>query len=328
MRQIPALQQFLKHMKYTHRSPQTTIDNYNYIIVGFFQFKSKGHGFNPPPVQKITKSMIDGFIEYMNTKANRNNGYSIASQSSRLGCLKSFFDHCVEFGYISVSPMEHVHFPKVPDSERIDLDISDYDAIVDKAKCFRDRVLFEFLLFQGMRVQEVVNCNIDYVPGTKAPYIKWDEKEVYILGEVSKGKKERTIPILDHVLEDLREYLNNHRKPAGNTEKALFLTKGGTRLLKRSIQDIVRIARKAAELPKQITCHSFRRAFARLLYERGFQIAEIQVLLGHKNIETTMKYINVKKGFIKQRYESASMQLIDDIEKYRKNNSVIPEISA
>lgn len=313
IRQIPTAKAFLKNLK-NQRHPQSTINTYAKNLVIFYWFRNQGHVFKPLPVHLVTKRTIKDFNEFLvKPKSEKGKGYAISTQVNVLATLISYFDFCVKEGVLQESPMKDFDIPKVPEKPQVDIELEEFDAMVESVSelnsetMFRDITLMRFMLFGGLRVEELERFNMED--------IRQEDRGVMV--PRAKSAHWRFVPLEAKTLDMLNEYIKTKRTPLKAGEKATFLTKDGTRLRKITIQHLIKDIREKAGLKRKITCHSFRRGCATLLYERGFEPAEIQDILDHKSINTTMKYIKVKQKRIKESYKIASTKLNNDIEAYR-----------
>ena len=143
----------------------------------------------------------------------------------------------------------------------------------------RNRTILETLFSTGCRVSELVAIDIEDI----------DDRQIQILG---KGNKERIVYLSDQALKHLIRYQKHRPK---DTEP-LFVSKQGTRLTQRTIQNMIKEYREGLDLSDDITPHKIRHAFATHLAQQGADPAAIQHLLGHESLETTTKYINTSQS--------------------------------
>lgn len=299
IKQIPILMEFIRYLKKTKRRKNSTVYNYARIIIQLLNFKTKRiGGFNPVQVNALTQHYIDEFIESLGK-------YTEGSQCTRMAAITVFLQFCMKKSYIKEDFTEDFDYPNIPEKRMPDLTTKDFDKMTKAARCERDKVILQFAIFEGMRVSEIAACNVED--------LNFEEQHLFIEGDQSKGRKNRTIPIPKGFIPTLKHYIELIRNPFGN-ENALFTTNSGRRLRKRTIEDIIKNMRRDAKIEKKITPHSCRRACARWLYERGLDILSIQYILGHKNVTQTQKYINITQQFVDSGYQSAVNNVIDDLD--------------
>lgn len=110
----------------------------------------------------------------------------------------------------------------------------------------------------------------------------------------SKGGAERTVPIEAVLMDALNLWLATRAKlPQSPDEKYVFVTLEGEQMCDRYLRDMVTREAKAAKLEKHVHPHIFRHTYATGLLDEGFNIREVQALLGHANLSTTMIYTHV-----------------------------------
>lgn len=148
----------------------------------------------------------------------------------------------------------------------------------------RDRITWELAYGTGLRRQELANLNLqDY---DRRPPSLW-------VGQ-GKGKKDRQVPLGDHLVEQLEDYLENVRpalRPPAS-ERALLINEDGRRFQHYSIVRRFRRYVLQLGLPK-FSLHGLRHAFATHLLEGGAALHEVQLLLGHAGLDATERYTHI-----------------------------------
>ena len=212
---------------------------------------------------------------YSNTKQTTRNNYR--------AYLSAFYKWLVKFNIIPRNPMLMVNPIKCPDEEKLSFTDVEIDNIRSGCETLRDRAEIELLLSTGARADELCNITLDN--------IDFSSGEVRI--EHGKGDKGRTVYMNSVACYHLKEYL----KTRADDMRALFVTREktivNTNVLERDIKRIAKRGMVAKAHP-----HKFRRTFATIMYKRGMSIRTIQKLLGHANLNTTMRYINASNEFV------------------------------
>lgn len=150
------------------------------------------------------------------------------------------------------------------------------DALRSGCKSLKERALVEFLLSTGVRVNEVATMTVQDV--------NRDTMSVHVVH--GKGNKERITYTTAVAMKHLMAYLHG-RNEDGNM---LFYNKNHEAIGTDGIRHILNTIAERAGV-KDVHPHRFRRTFATTLSRRGMQLQEIQVLMGHANANTTMRYI-------------------------------------
>lgn len=146
---------------------------------------------------------------------------------------------------------------------------------------FRDRVIIEVLLFTGIRVNELVNLNVDD--------LDLEEKRFVILG---KGNREQVKFLKSRLRGLLKTYLKKHR-PRIESEEALFLSTWRKRITGRQVENRVKHWVAEAGIKKNISPHKLRHTFATHLLSAEKNLKLVQRALGHASISSTEIYAHV-----------------------------------
>ncbi len=199
--------------------------------------------------------------------------------------LSSFFSWLEEENYIVKSPVRRIH--KIKTTKVIKATYSDenIEIIRDNCKSIRDLAIVDLLNSTGMRVGELVKLNISD--------INFNERECVVWG---KGDKQRIVYFDAKAKIHLQEYL---RSRIDNNE-ALFVTllKPYKRLQISGVEIRLRELGRKLNIDK-VHPHKFRRTLATRAIDKGMPIEQVQELLGHEKIDTTLQYAMVNKNNIK-----------------------------
>jgi integrase/recombinase XerC len=141
-------------------------------------------------------------------------------------------------------------------------------------------------------VSEVVGLNLDDI----------DQSEQWIRVR-GKGRKERQVPYGSKAASALASYLT--QRSAKREERALFVSRRGTRLSDRAARDIVKFYARMIAGDASVHPHSLRHAFATHLLSDGADLRAIQELLGHSQLATTEKYTQVSLTDLMAVYDRA-----------------------
>ena len=199
--------------------------------------------------------------------------------------LSSFFTWLEDEDYILKSPIRRIH--KVKSAATIKETYSDesLEKMRDNCDSLRDLAMIDMLSSTGMRVGEMVRLNRDD--------IRFDERECVVFG---KGDKERIVYFDARTKIHLQNYLQSRT----DSEPALFvsLRSPHRRLTIGGIELRLRELGKRLDIPK-VHPHKFRRTLATMAIDKGMPIEQLQHLLGHQRIDTTMHYAMVKQSNVK-----------------------------
>ena len=231
-------------------------------------------------------------------------GYTETSVARKVAALRSFFAFLTAEGAITANPTDGLASPRVGKTLPKAISPNEVDELLEQParrstpEAKRDRAMLELLYATGMRVTELVsldvsNLNLD----PRAPYVRC----------LGKGAKERSIPIHDHALEALTNYLEDGRPIVVHqrNEPALFVNRRGERLTRQGFWLILKGYARSANLGNGITPHTLRHSFATHMLRGGMPLRNVQEMLGHANISTTQVYTHLTSDHLREVYERA-----------------------
>lgn len=236
---------------------------------------------------------IDKDIRHIETEDLRKylTEYQQKKQSSKVTIdnirriLSSFFSWLEDEDYILKSPARRIH--RVKTSTTIKETYSDeaLETMRDSCQELRDLAIIDMLASTGMRVGEMVRLN--------RSDIDFNERECVVFG---KGDKER----LAYFDARTKIHLQNYLASRADSEPALFVTLKAPhkRLQIGGIETRLREMGKRLNITK-VHPHKFRRTLATMAIDKGMPIEQLQQLLGHQRIDTTLKYAMVKQSNVK-----------------------------
>lgn len=217
--------------------------------------------------------------------------YQATNHSSRVTIdnirriLSSFFSWLEDEDYIIKSPVRRIHKVKTTFCIKETYTDEELERMRDKCAEVRDLAIIDMLASTGMRVGEMVRLN--------RTDIDFSERECVVLG---KGDKERIVYFDARTKLHLQEYLDNRK----DDNPALFVT---LRAPYKRIQ-IGGVENRLRELGRKLNIekvhpHKFRRTLATIAIDKGMPIEQLQQLLGHQRIDTTLQYAMVKQNNVK-----------------------------
>ena len=199
--------------------------------------------------------------------------------------LSSFFSWLEDEEYLIKSPIRRIHKVKTIISIKNTYSDEELEKMRDSCKEKRDLALIDMLSSTGMRVGELVLLN--------QTDIDFNGRECKVFG---KGNKERIVYFDARTKIHLQEYLESR---TDNCE-ALFVTlkEPHSRLTISGVESRVRGIGNQLHIDK-VHPHKFRRTLATKAIDKGMPIEQLQQLLGHKRIDTTLQYAMVKQSNVK-----------------------------
>lgn len=236
-------------------------------------------------VRKIT---TEEMREYLSNYQKRNDCSNVTIDNVRRN-ISSFFSWLEEEDYILKSPMRRIH--KIKTKTVVMSTISDegIELLRDNCKEKRDLAIIDLLYSTGIRVGELVNLNIED--------IDLEGRECVVYG---KGDKERRVYFDAKAKVHLKEYIETRR----DNNEALFVTLDAPhdRLKISGVE--IRLRKLGRELNlDRIHPHKFRRSMATRAIDKGMPIEQVQKILGHSQIDTTMQYAMVNQNNVKSAHQ-------------------------
>lgn len=199
--------------------------------------------------------------------------------------LSSFFTWLEEESYILKNPVRRIHKIKVDKTVKETYSDEAMERMRDECHCLRDLAIIDLLASSGMRVGELVRLNRED--------IDFDNRECIVFG---KGSKERPVYFDARTKIHLKNYLDSRT----DDNPALFvsLLKPYNRLQISGVEIRLRSLGRELGIPK-VHPHKFRRALATKAIDKGMPIEQVQRLLGHTQIDTTMQYAMINQRNVK-----------------------------
>lgn len=241
------------------------------------------------PVDITTKDLKDYFSRYQEER-----NISMVTMSNKMRYCGSFFEWMLNEGYINKNPIKTIGRVIVPIKLKKAFSDKDLEAIRNNCKILRDRAMVEFLLATGARVSECARL--------KVSDIDFEAKELVLFG---KGHKERMAYISDSASNWLLKYLDD-KSPDLSDPLFSQTTSNSESITSRGIEKaLARIGEDAHVV--NVHPHRFRRTFATNMWKQGVPVETIRVLLGHTNVQTTLRYIDIDYTSVKESYVMATV---------------------
>ena len=217
----------------------------------------------------------DDLRKYLTTYQTQRRSSKVTIDNIRR-ILSSFFSWLEDEDFILKSPVRRIHKVKTAKVVKDTYTDEALELMRDSCTTTRDLAIIDLLASSGMRVGEMVMLNRED--------IDFNERECVVIG---KGNKERLVYFDARTKIHLQNYLNERT----DANPALFVSL-------KAPHDRLMIGGKRLSLPK-VHPHKFRRTLATSAIDKGMPIEQVQQLLGHQKIDTTMHYAMVKQQNVK-----------------------------
>ena len=299
--QMKKLQEVLLKNLSEAETPKTEISNAEYLQMFLDAKKIEGCSERTLQYYRVTVERLLQSIATPIRKASTEEIRSYLSGYQQInGCTKvtvdnirrnvsSFFSWLEEEDYILKSPMRRIH--KIKRKQQVKEIISDeaIEQLRDHCTCARDLAMIDLLYSTGIRVGELVNLDIADV--------NFEARECVVFG---KGDKERRV----YFDAKAKLHLQNYLSCRSDNNPALFVTLDAphNRLKISGVEVRLRELGRSVNLVK-IHPHKFRRTMATRAIDKGMPIEQVQKILGHSQIDTTMQYAMVNQINVKTSHQ-------------------------
>lgn len=235
--------------------------------------------------KSIRHIQTEDLRSYLTDYQNKNHSSRVTIDNIRR-ILSSFFSWLEDEDYILKSPVRRIHKVKTASNIKETYTDEELEKMRDNCTELRDLAIIDMLASTGMRIGEMVLLN-------KAD-INFNERESVVFG---KGDKERIVYFDARAKIHLQNYIDSRT----DNNPALFVTLRSPyeRIKIGGIETRLREMGKDLNIEK-VHPHKFRRTLATMAIDKGMPIEQLQQLLGHKRIDTTLQYAMVKQSNVKQ----------------------------
>lgn len=236
----------------------------------------------------LSRVVLNDLMFY--SDALKQQGRAPATVNRKLSAVKSLLSYGVMIGYLSINAGAALKLPKLDNSlaERI-LSESQVLRLIGAASAGRDRILLRFLYESGCRVSELVGLI------WKNLQPRDDAGQVRILG---KGNKTRVVLLTPQLWADLMKL-----RGSDSLDTPVFKSqRSGRKLVRSEVNELVTRVARLAEIPGNVSPQWLRHAHASHSLERGAPIHLVQATLGHRNLQTTGRYLHARPSDSSSRY--------------------------
>lgn len=274
-----------------------TITSYRHDVSAFFSFMNEHLG-DVLTLKALIDLTVTDFRSWLSSLASQN--LKTISRARALSALKGFYKYLESEGHginsqlsLLQSPKREKKLPRPILQTSIETLLSEMENHLEPWIGNRDRALYVLLYATGLRISEALSLKIkDLIHKPK------------VLTVLGKGKKERLIPLLPALHDEIARYLKDCPYPA-EPDRPLFLGAKGKQLQPDVARKHLRLIRKMYNLPDETTPHSFRHSFASHLLQNGADMRSIQELMGHASLSSTQQYTEIDLEHLISSYQNA-----------------------
>lgn len=272
-----------------------TLDGYSRDLAIFLE------NVQDTPVSKknLAAYEVHNFRKFISKRAEKYLNKN--SMCRELSAIKNFYKWLERKKILNNSAISAISAPKKAKVLPKALDVENSFRVLEKVgkleaetwQGLRDKAILTLLYACGLRISEALSLNVGDISASSE-----------FLRVKGKGNKERLVPILSIVWQNINAYLAECPYK-NNVGEPLFLGARGERISPRIIQRQLQKLRAVLGLPDTVTPHALRHSFATQLLAEGVDLRSIQELLGHSSLVTTQRYTDVQTETLQKEYHKA-----------------------
>ena len=272
------IDKFLEYIQQEKRYSPNTITSYRKDLEDFLSFLMDREGLEE--LQKAEKKMVRNFIVFLSEK-----GLTKRSINRKISTLKSFYAFLQRISLIGVSPVEGLSTLKFYPEKQIPFskeEMQELSVILDSGEVeLLDRLIIEVLYQTGMRRAELCNLLLENV--------HFYRNEITVIG---KGNKQRIVPISPVLMQELKVYNDEYRKPNPDVDLYFFVTPKGKKITEKFVYLLVTRYLSAVSSKRKRSPHILRHSFATHILNNGAEISKVKKMMGHASLSSTQVYTN------------------------------------
>jgi len=281
------LTDYLAYLTYERGLSPLTCENYTRDLHMLFELVGN------TALQDIQPQHIRRFVATLHGK-----GLSGKSLARILSAWRGFYAYLGKRHDFAANPCVGMRAPKSPKTLPQALSPEQANRLMeignDDTLALRDKAMFELFYSSGLRLAELVGLNLDGLDLADAT--------VTVTG---KGSKTRIVPVGSHAIAAVREWLPQRVIIARDGERAMFITKRGTRITPRAVQYRIKSWAIKQGIAGNVHPHTLRHSFATHVLQSSGDLRAVQEMLGHANISTTQVYTHLDFQHLAKVYDQA-----------------------
>jgi len=268
----------------------STIKRYRTVLDEFAAFLMSTPNGDELTIERVDKGHL---TEFLRRQSRATPSPSKALWNLRLAALRAFYSYLFREELIEVNPALKIDRIKTRPKEPVPLSLDEYLALVGamdgspQRHRARNKAIVHVFYHSALRVAELSSLNLDQV----------DFENYKLVNVRTKGGKWLSADINDLVVDALERYLPDRAMLARSAaEPALFISKRGTRLSVRTIQDLIKKYGEQAGISRPVTPHLLRHSNATELADMGVELDTIRDICNHASVKTTERYVHARAG--------------------------------
>jgi integrase/recombinase XerD len=267
--------EFIEYLR-SRQASANTVASYERDIIQFNNyFEGKGK-----KIFDLTSEDMKDYIAYMKSEGKSNSTISRTNAS-----IKALYKYLLSKKFVEENITNDVSTPKVDRKDPIILTKAEIEKLLEQPdltdlKGQRDKAMLEILYATGIRVTELISLRIEDV-NVPNSYIR-----------VKKKNSERHIRLGNYAAKCIASYIENIRPLLikSEEEKSLFINTNGQKMTRQGFWKILKQYKDEAKIDKELTPHTIRHSFAVHMLQNGTEVKELQEILGHTDVASTLMY--------------------------------------
>ncbi|BCO32333.1 tyrosine recombinase XerC [Thiohalobacter sp. COW1] len=281
---------YLQHLAHERRLSGHTLSNYRRDLRALVDYLREQDGLD---WDRLSAHELRAFAAREHRR-----GLGGRSIQRRLSAARGLFEFLIRQGRLTHNPARDIRAPKSPRRLPAALDVDRMEQLLQPAGEdpleHRDQAMLELIYSSGLRLAELVGLDCNDLDLRDA-----------LVSVTGKGNRSRVLPVGRQARTALARWLEVRTELAAPDEPALFVSRRGSRLTPRSVQQRLDRRARARGLPGRVHPHMLRHAFASHLLESSGDLRAVQELLGHADISTTQIYTHLDFQHLAEVYDQA-----------------------
>ena len=286
------IRSFSDYLRNSKNTSENTILAYSRDILAFEKYLSK----KGKELLEATQTDVLSYIMEL-SKA----GKSTSTTNRKLASIRAFYTFKIKENNLKVNPADDIKTPRAERKEVDFLSIAEVEELLkqpgESVKGYRDRAIFEVLYGTGIRVNELIELNLDDV-NLRMGFIT-----------CQGNGKGRIVPLGSYAKDAIKKYFDSSMPSLAKNKNyqdgsaPLFLNYMGERFTRQGLWKLMKQYGKAVGMEERITPHILRNSFTVHMIQNGADLKTLQELLGYDDMQALQVFMQLSKSRIKDVYD-------------------------
>ncbi len=277
-----AIEVFLNYLAVRKNRAKLTIDTYRSTLYIFLDYTGD------IPIECLTPQLVDEYALHL-----QQFNYATKTFYNKLSPIRSMIATLYAKNMTDIRP-ESIDLPFIEDSEANFLTIEEQKTMIAACKDKRELAVFLTLTRSGVRISELANIKTE------------DIFDRSIIVRKGKGRKSR----ITFIASDADYALQDYHSTLSFDPEYLVCGKTGKKLSRQYLWRVIKEIATRSNIPKAISPHTLRHTCGTNLLMNGASIQDVQKILGHSNINTTLIYAHFTNDYLKAQYDKSTPNLV------------------